>query len=185
MEKVHLKNNELEGLLERIEAFGLDDPKAQLPFTSRLAREQGWTHAFAGQVVAEYKRFVGLAMVAGHPVSPSEAVDQAWHLHLVYTKSYWHDMCRDLLGGRELHHSPTTGGRAEGEKFDDWYTRTLESYRTFYQAEPPPAIWPSPAERKKETAASSGRWVDSSKYLTVPFPTWLRPRRLFRFLTKH
>lgn len=32
---------------QRIEAFVFDLPKASLPFTSRLAREQGWTHARA------------------------------------------------------------------------------------------------------------------------------------------
>ncbi len=90
-------------LLDAIMAFELDDPGAQLPFTARLAREQGWTHVFAGRVVTEYKRFVVLAMLAGHPVTPSEEVDQAWHLHLVYTRSYWQGLCRDVLG-RELHH---------------------------------------------------------------------------------
>ncbi len=34
-------------LLLRIMAFELDEPGAQLPFTGRLAREQGWTHVFA------------------------------------------------------------------------------------------------------------------------------------------
>ena len=179
----YLNDNERTGLLERIEAFELDDPKAQLPFTTRLAREQGWTHAFAGRVVLEYKRFVGLAMVAGHPVSPPEAVDQAWHLHLVYTKSYWQDMCRDLLG-KELHHMPTTGGAEESEKFDDWYARTLESYRTYYHSHPPAEIWPSPEQRKKESAGS-GRWIDSSKFLPVPFPSWLRPGRWLRFLSRN
>ena len=90
-------------LIERIMAFELDDSCAHLPFTARLAREQGWTHVFAGRVVTEYKRFVVLAMLAGHPVTPSEEVDQVWHLHLVYTRSYWQGLCRDVLG-RELHH---------------------------------------------------------------------------------
>lgn len=80
--KVHAKEN----LKERILVFELDVPGAQLPFTSRLAGEQGWPHAFAGRVVVEYKRFITLAMLAGHPVTPSEQVDQAWHLHLVYTE---------------------------------------------------------------------------------------------------
>ena len=140
------------GLLERIAAFELDDPKAQLPFTSRLAREQGWTHAFAVQVVTEYKRFIALAMLAGHPVSPSAAVDQAWHLHLVYTRSYWQDLCRDLLG-RDLHHCPTTGGSEESEKFEDWYSRTLESYQRVFGETAPEQIWPSPADHLKRAFA--------------------------------
>ena len=179
----YLNDSASRGLLERIEAFELDDPKAQLPFTSRLAKEQGWSHAFAGQVVVEYKRLVALGMVAGHPVSPSETVDQAWHLHLVYTKSYWHDLCRDVLG-QEFHHFPTTGGREEGSKFDDWYARTLESYQRFFGTAPPATIWPSPEQRKKESGGS-GRWIDGSKSIALPFPSWLRPARWIRFLTKH
>ncbi len=175
----YLEDNELTGLLARIEAFVLDDPGAQLPFTSRLAREQGWSHAHAGRVGREYKRFVALAVVAGHPVSPPEAVDQAWHLHLVYTRSYWHDLCRDLLG-RELHHMPTTGGAEEGAKFDDWYARTLASYRAHFHEDPPQDIWPTPEDRKKESSGG-GRWIDSTKVLPIPFPAWLRPARWLRF----
>lgn len=159
------------GLLERIEAFELDDPKAQLPFTSRLAREQGWSHAFAGRVSVEYKRFIALAVLAGHPVSPSEAVDQVWHLHLVYTKSYWKDLCRDVLD-REIHHSPTTGGHEEGEKFADWYSRTLESYHRVFGEEPPADIWTAPEEHLKHAGAE--RWIDTSTFWLIPRPVLFR-----------
>src|SRR5580698_4696137 len=95
-------------LRARVEAFQLDDPKAALPFSQRLARENGWTQAFAVRVVREYRRFAFLAIAAGHPVTPSEAVDQAWHLHLCYTESYWNHFCRETLG-QPLHHGPTKG----------------------------------------------------------------------------
>ncbi|MGJ8642582.1 MAG: glycine-rich domain-containing protein [Luteolibacter sp.] len=157
-------------LLERILALELDEPGAMLPFTSRLAREQGWTHVFAGRVVEEYKRFIALAMLAGHPVTPSEEVDQVWHLHMVYTKSYWHDLCRDVLG-RDLHHTPTTGGGDEGTKFEDWYGKTLESYRRIFKAEPPVDIWLSVEDRFAN--AGAGRWVDSAKFWLVPKPRFL------------
>lgn len=157
-------------LLERILAIELDEPGAMLPFTSRLAREQGWTHVFAGRVVGEYKRFVALAMLAGHPVTPSEEVDQVWHLHMVYTKSYWHDLCRDVLG-RDLHHTPTTGGGDEGMKFEGWYAKTLESYRRIFGLEPPVDIWPSVEDRFAN--AGAGRWVDSAKFWLVPKPRFL------------
>lgn len=156
-------------LLERIEAFELDDPKAQFPFSSRLAGEQGWTHVFAVKAIREYRRFVGLAMVAGHPVSPSPAVDQVWHLHLVYTKSYWRDMCGECLG-RELHHSPTLGGAEEGAKFQDWYGRTLDSYRRFFGTEPPEDVWPPPERRLEEP--EEGRWIVKTRFWLVPRPAW-------------
>jgi hypothetical protein len=75
-------------LWERIQAYEPDDPRAAVPFSARLARDNGWSEEFAERVVAEYRRFAFLAVAAGHPVSPSDAVDQAWHLHLLYTR-YW------------------------------------------------------------------------------------------------
>jgi len=156
-------------LRERIEAFPLDEPGAALPFTSRLAREQGWSHAFAGRVAGEYLRFVYLAAAAGHPVTPSELVDQAWHLHLVYTRSYWQKLCADTLG-HDLHHGPTSGGAAEGEKFVDWYQKTLESYRRVFNEMPPPDIWPDVARRFGD--AGTGRWVNASTVWLIPRPAW-------------
>ncbi len=133
-------------LLQRIEGFDIDGEPCALPFEQRLALENGWRLSFAERVVIEYKRFVFLAMAAGHPVTPSEAVDEAWHLHLTYTDSYWNRFCRDVLP-KPLHHNPTKGGAAEDAKFFDWYGKTLESYRRLIASEPPADIWPSPRER--------------------------------------
>ena len=44
-----------------------------------------------------------LAVVAGHTVSPSVEVDQAWHLHLVYMQSYWREFCGEVLQ-QPVHH---------------------------------------------------------------------------------
>lgn len=30
-------------------------------------------------------------------MTPSEDVDQAWHLHLASTRDYWQTICRDVL----------------------------------------------------------------------------------------
>jgi hypothetical protein len=158
-------------LLDRIMAFELDEPGALFPFTARLAREQGWTHVFAGRAITEYKRFIALAMLAGHPVTPSLEVDQAWHLHLVYTRSYWQDLCRDVLG-RDLHHGPTAGGVEENDKFGDWYQKTLDSYGAMFGHGPPPDIWPDPVRRFAN--AGSLRWVDSSAFWLVPKPMCIR-----------
>ena len=169
-------------LTERIMAFEFDEPSVQLPFTSRLAREQRWSHAHSNKVIHEYKRFVVLAMLAGHPVTPSEAVDQVWHLHLVYTRSYWHELCRDILA-TELHHGPTQGGSEEGTKFVDWYEKTIASYERLFGQSPPVDIWPSPRERFRD--AGAGRWVDSSCYLVIPWPRWLRVSFWSRSLIKN
>lgn len=153
-------------LLMRLESFEIDEPGVTFPFSARLARENGWSRGFAHRVIAEYKRFVWLAMRAGHPVTPSEEVDEAWHLHLCYTHSYWDRMCGAVLG-KPLHHGPTGGGKKEDEKFAGWYARTLESYRIHFGEEPPADIWPPVAIRFKP---ATSRKVDAAKH-------WILPKR--------
>ncbi len=138
-------NSEHAGLLARLESFSFDDAAAPFPFSARLARDEGWSQAHTQRVIREYKRFAFLAVAAGHPVSPSPAVDQAWHLHLLYTQSYWKDFCGAILG-TPLHHQPTKGGPAEREKSDRWYANTRASYRRLYNEEPPGDIWPERVE---------------------------------------
>jgi len=44
-------------LWAKLVTFELDDPTSALPFSVRLAREQGWSLRFAQRAVAEYKKF--------------------------------------------------------------------------------------------------------------------------------
>jgi hypothetical protein len=53
-----------DALLAELEAFEIDEPVA-FPFSARLARENGWSHDHSRRVIAEYKRFVWLAVRAG------------------------------------------------------------------------------------------------------------------------
>ena len=157
-------------LWRKLEAFDLDG-EAQLSFSRRLARDNGWTPEFARRVVGEYKRFVFLAATAGHPVTPSDEVDQAWHLHLVYTHSYWDEFCGEVLGF-PLHHGPTKGGKAEGAKFGDWYEKTLESYQRAFGEEAPRDIWPEAEVRFGE--APHFRRVNTRRVWVVRKPEWTR-----------
>jgi hypothetical protein len=132
---------EQEQLHNALQNFDIDGGAVDLSFSHRLARENGWTLPFAERVVEEYKKFVFLASTGKHPVTPSHQVDQAWHLHMTYTDSYWTRMCGELLP-RPLHHNPTKGGKAEGEKFDHWYNRTLNTYEQVCGEPPPSDVWP-------------------------------------------
>ena len=135
-------------LLIRLSSFDVDDAGASFPFSSRLAHENGWSISFAFRAIDEYKRFAFLAVAAGHRVSPSEVVDEVWHLHLLYSENYWDVFCKKILR-RPLHHYPSKGGSQETEKFEDWYGKTIESYEAFFGHSPPLDIWPSPKNRPK------------------------------------
>ncbi len=106
-------------------------PDAALTFAARLARENRWTLTFAGQVITEYKRFCFLAVTAAHQVTPSDAVDQAWHLHLAYSRDYWERFCPEVLG-MPLHHGPTAGGAVEKARYFEQYAQTLKSYEAAF-----------------------------------------------------
>ena len=152
-------------LWDRLLAFHFDNTGDALTFTQRLARENGWSLGFAQRVVEEYRRFLYLALRASHSVTPSDAVDQAWHLHLVYSRSYWDELCAQVLQ-HPLHHGPTRGGRTEDNRFLDAYEATRDSYRRSFGSEPPDDIWPEPAVR----FAPEARWqrVDLASHWCLP-----------------
>jgi hypothetical protein len=132
----------------RLANLNFDAADAAFPFSARLARDNCWSRSFAEQAIEEYRKFCFLAAHAGHPVTPSDEVDQVWHLHLTYSQHYWDTLCRDTLE-RPLHHGPTEGGSAEDHKFHEWYEATLASYRRFF-GEPPNELWPAARERFHE-----------------------------------
>lgn len=131
----------LTSLWIKIENFDIDGEKVALPFVKRLARENGWTIRFAERAIEEYRKFLFLAMAAEHPVTPSKAVDEVWHLHLTYTISYWERLTKEVLP-RPLHHHPTKGGKSESSKHEDQYVRTLAAYERYFGAPAPQDLWP-------------------------------------------
>jgi len=163
-----------QALWERIREHRFDDAAARLTFTARLARENGWAIGRGVRVVDEYRRFVFLAMTAGQSMTPSEDVDQAWHLHLAYTQDYWETFCGDVLRS-PLHHGPTRGGGDEAARYDLQYRRTLAAYTAAFDAPPPTDIWPPPERRFGVDLA--WRRVNVASNWVVPKPPWLRGQR--------
>lgn len=131
---------------DRLASYTIGPDDAALPFAVRLARENGWNAVFTARVIGEYKRFCFLAMTAGHEVTPSDQVDQAWHLHLTYSRDYWQRFCPQVLG-RDLHHGPTAGGRVEADRFHEQYARTLHAYERTFGVPAPADIWPDATRR--------------------------------------
>lgn len=128
-------------LWNNISSFELDNPLATFTFSQRLARDNNWSHSYSLEVINEYKRFIYLSSIGIGEITPSDAVDQAWHLHLTYTHSYWIELCRKTLG-KEIHHNPTVGGDSQKIKFNNCYTQTQRAYIQEFGENPPIHIWP-------------------------------------------
>ena len=109
-------------LWTELESFPLDHPAHEASFSERLRQEHGWTTPFASRVVREYRRFLLLAATEETLMVPSDAVDQAWHLHLVHTHAYWEELCGRVIH-KALHHTPSRGGDTEIERRFRVHTR--------------------------------------------------------------
>ena len=133
-------------LWPKLTGYEIGPADASLTFADRLARENRWSATYAARVIEEYKRFCWLAVHAGHAVTPSDAVDQAWHLHLTYSRDYWERFCPNILG-TSLHHGPTAGGETERARYYDQYAQTLASYETGFSEAAPADIWPAARRR--------------------------------------
>lgn len=141
-------------LWQKLLEFKFDDPEAEYPLSHRLADDQEWDQVFALRVLEEYRKFLFLIMAADHMCVPSKIVDEAWHLHLIYTRSYWYGLCKNVLG-REVHHSPSKGGKAESDKFAGLYERTLDTYEKYF-GEPPVDIWGCRHKNDQPSQCSDG-----------------------------
>ncbi|MEQ1821453.1 MAG: hypothetical protein ABL949_02990 [Fimbriimonadaceae bacterium] len=136
-----IQNRELH---DQIMAFDIDGGPSQYTFARKLAKQQRWTLEYTERVIGEYKRFLYLGAVEG-PVSPSPQVDEAWHLHLTYTVSYWEHLCGEVLG-KPFHHHPSRG-RNESVKYSKLSETTIEKYRRVFSEKPPEDIWSTPPAR--------------------------------------
>ena len=118
----------------------LDNFKFPEGFEDRLRRENdNWTGLTATIAIREYKKFLYLAKFHG-PVSPSKIVDTVWHLHLLYTDSYWNELCKKVLKAN-IHHAPTSGSKLDEKKYTDQYIETKRRYQSEFGVTPDPVIW--------------------------------------------
>lgn len=86
---------------QKISGIDLDSVK------QRLVERENWTPAQADEIEAKYRVFLLLiALNPSESLSPTVAVDEMWHAHILDTRKYITD-CESVLGqGRYIHHNP-------------------------------------------------------------------------------
>jgi hypothetical protein len=144
-----------------IKDFQFDKEDDEFTYARKLSFENNWKYEFTQKVVTEYKKLLYLCALSEQPLSPSPLVDKAWHLHLSYTKSYWEDLCKGILG-KHLHHEPSKGKEGEMEYYDNLYKDTLSYYEKIYGTKPPSEIWPSSMEEFRKSKKFSLKKIIST-----------------------
>lgn len=140
-------------LWQAISAHPLGGQRAASSFARRLARENCWSVEQAQGAILEYRRFCYLQRLSDHGLTPSHAVDQVWHLHLLYTQDYWRQFCTHTLG-REMHHLPAIEHATDDARFREQYAQTLAQYEAEFGL-PNPRWWPG---LRETFAPSNWQW---------------------------
>ncbi len=119
------------------------------------------------------RRLVRQGLSTPEPVTPSEEVDEVWHLHLTYSRDYWEVWC-GLVLGRPLHHDPAGGGGAEQSRLHAQYAATLARYEAYFGPSPE-AYWPGTQRRFVRPRFVM---VDRQRHHVIPRPSQLGRRIL-------
>ena len=90
-------------------------------------------------------------------------------MHLTYTRSYWDEFCKEVLG-TPLHHEPTRGGQTETQKYWQLYQQTLDNYERLFNEQPPADIWPAPEQRFGRDVHFVR--VDTQQHWLIPKADW-------------
>lgn len=114
-------------------------------FKEKLCAAMNCSAQTAEKLQDEYLRFVYLAQISPTEATPSEQVDQVWHLHLSYTRDYWHKFCAEILQ-RDFHHDPCDGPESM-PRYAQQYRATLALYEQEFGEDAPPQSWPTKAAR--------------------------------------
>ena len=63
----------------------------------------------------------------------------------MYTQHY-RATCKTLVE-HDFKHSPSEGGKSEGQKFENIYEDTLSFYKSIFTVEAPPDVWETTQQR--------------------------------------
>ena len=125
-----------------------------LAFRDKLMTNNlGWTDDFTDFVIQEYKKFMYLCMVYPN-TAPSDAIDQVWHQHILYTKDY-HQFCLNMVK-KPIHHNPDRVKHSSSLT----YGITLINYENEFGFPAPKEVWSVPPADYKR--------VDLTRNYVVP-----------------
>lgn len=107
-----------------------------------LVDRKGMDETHAHEMAHEYRRFLGLIADSPRETFPiSEAVDEMWHTHILFTRDY-QEMGLELRG-TYIGHRPILNEEERVELFPNYHLGTLAAYERLYGEKPPAKWWPT------------------------------------------
>lgn len=120
--------------LNMMNAQGL---QAFAPMMKLVEQQMGANVEMAQRIIEEYRKFLFLAMRAGHQVIPPGVINDVWMMHIQNAQNYWENLSQMIT------ERPTAQGidaKSFASMADAW-TATLQSYEKIFGTKPPLDIW--------------------------------------------
>lgn len=122
-------------------------------------------------LLTEYVCFLQLKVIDqdwdATKLSPSPAVDRAWHLHVLDTRNYASDcmaICNNVI-----HHDPDGGFDPEEQRRR--YEHTLTRYAQVFHQEPPIEVWPRSPSTPPKCITINVKFLTSSDFFPISVVT--------------
>jgi len=131
----------LDPLWLKLNLMNAEGLQAFAPLMEMMQKQMGQNSEMAQRVIEEYRKFLFLAMRAGHQVIPPGPINDVWQLHLQSAQNYWENLAQ-MIGERPI--AQGVDAKNLGSMADAWKA-TLESYEKIFGAKPPADIWQGPA----------------------------------------
>ena len=148
----------------KLEAMELDDPQAKVPLSARLAAETILDLSIIQTAIAEYKKYLYLAVTYQIPLVMPTVAERVWITHITYTRHYWDYMCNEVLGFDLHYRSPAELAEVDGRT--DYRGQIYAAYAKTFGSESP-AIIDAPIPESR-----SGQWVAGVRFLSFFFLFW-------------
>ena len=133
----------LDPLWLKLNVMGMQGAQNLAPVMEMMQKQMGWTSEMAQRVIEEYRKFLFLAMRAGHQVIPPGVINDVWMQHMQNAQNYWEQL------GQMITAKPVAGG-FDAKSFtamaDPW-AATLQSYEKIFGMKPPMDIWGQQAKQ--------------------------------------
>jgi hypothetical protein len=146
----------LDPLWLKLNIMNAEGLTAFAPLAQAVQHQLGYNAEAARRIIEEYRKFLFLAMRAGHQVIPPGIVNDVWLLHIERVQDYW-----ETLGGMIGERPVAQGlGPAQMAPMADAWKATLESYERVFGTKPPADIWgagPSAANPWSQAVAAMRR----------------------------
>lgn len=127
----------LDPLWLKLNMMNAQGMQAFAPMMQMMEQQQGASTEMAQRVIEEYRKFLFLAMRAGHQVIPPGVINDVWMSHMQNAQNYWENLAKMITD------RPVAGGmdaKTMGNVGDAW-AATLQSYEKIFGTKPPADIW--------------------------------------------